>query len=165
MLCALLTSKKSSPNSSSSLLHIHTSIWPSNLKVLVHGQYALFCILSFSCHQATCSHFGNTTPQCNILLAISGPKGVHTRGVPCTVHVNQNWLQITVQCLLFPTAFLDGSTQWNARGLDWREALFIKVSSFQGVNNTYLYEVWTWSSVLIREVSWLGRFPHFRVVL
>jgi len=27
------------------------------------------------------------------------------------------------------------------------------VSSFQGANNTYLYEVGTWSSVLIREVS------------
>ena len=28
-----------------------------------------------------------------------------------------------------------------------------EVSSFQGANNTYLYEVGTWSSVLIREVS------------
>ena len=27
------------------------------------------------------------------------------------------------------------------------------VSSFHGANNTYLYEVGTWSSVLIREVS------------
>ncbi len=27
------------------------------------------------------------------------------------------------------------------------------MSSFQGVNNTYLYEVGTWSSVLIRDVS------------
>jgi len=27
------------------------------------------------------------------------------------------------------------------------------VSSFQGANNTYLYEVGTWSSVLIGEVS------------
>jgi len=27
------------------------------------------------------------------------------------------------------------------------------VSSFQGANNTYLYEVGTWSSVLIRKVS------------
>jgi len=28
-----------------------------------------------------------------------------------------------------------------------------KVSSFQGVNNTYSYEVGIWSSVLIREMS------------
>ncbi len=28
-----------------------------------------------------------------------------------------------------------------------------EVSSFQGANNTYLYEVGTWSSVLIGEVS------------
>ncbi len=29
----------------------------------------------------------------------------------------------------------------------------VLIRSFQGVNNTYLYEVETWSSVLIREVS------------
>ena len=33
------------------------------------------------------------------------------------------------------------------------------VSSFQGANNTYLYEVGTWSSVLIREVSSFQRCP------
>ncbi len=31
--------------------------------------------------------------------------------------------------------------------------LIREVSSFQGVNNTYLYDVGTWSSVLNREVS------------
>ncbi len=34
-----------------------------------------------------------------------------------------------------------------------------EVSSFQWVNNTYLYEVGTWSSVLIREVSLIQGYP------
>ncbi len=37
--------------------------------------------------------------------------------------------------------------------------LIREVSSFRGANNTYLYEVWTWSSVLIREVSLIQGCP------
>jgi len=47
--------------------------------------------------------------------------------------------------------------QWDPSNTDTFEplkcVLIRRVSSFQGANNTYLYEVGTWSSVLIREVS------------
>ncbi len=47
--------------------------------------------------------------------------------------------------------------------------LIREVSSFQGANNTYLYEVGTWSSVMIREVSLiqgcpLGGFPLSNII-
>ena len=49
------------------------------------------------------------------------------------------------------------SLQWNPSNTDTlgplKCVLIRGVSSFQGANNTYLYEVGTWSSVLIREVS------------
>ncbi len=37
--------------------------------------------------------------------------------------------------------------------------LIREVSSYQGVNNTYIYEVGTWSSVLIREMSLIQGCP------
>ncbi len=47
--------------------------------------------------------------------------------------------------------------QWNLSNTDTlgpRKCVLIReVSSFQGANNTYLYEVRIWSSGLIREVS------------
>jgi len=47
--------------------------------------------------------------------------------------------------------------QWDPSNTDTlgslKCALIRGVSSFQGANNTYLYEVGIWSSVLIREVS------------
>ncbi len=47
--------------------------------------------------------------------------------------------------------------QWNLSNTDTlgpiKCVLIREVSSFQGATNTYLYEVGTWSSVLIREVS------------
>jgi len=48
-------------------------------------------------------------------------------------------------------------TQWNpsnANTLGPLKCVLVReMSSFQGVNNTYLYKVGTWSSVLMREVS------------
>ncbi len=44
--------------------------------------------------------------------------------------------------------------QWNLSNTDTVGPIKCReVSSFQGANNTYLYEVGIWSSVLIREVS------------
>ena len=47
--------------------------------------------------------------------------------------------------------------QWNPSNRDTigplKCVLIREVSSFQGKNNTYLYIVGTWSSVLIKEVS------------
>ncbi len=52
--------------------------------------------------------------------------------------------------------------QWNLSNTDtlgpMKCVLIREVSSFQGVNTTYLYEVGTWSSVLIREVSLINSF-------
>ena len=53
--------------------------------------------------------------------------------------------------------------QWNLSNTDTigllNCVLIREVSSFQGVNNTYLYGVGTWSGVLIREVSSFQRCP------
>ena len=53
--------------------------------------------------------------------------------------------------------------QWNLSNTDTigllNCVLIREVSSFQGVNNTYLYEVGTWSGVLIRGVSSFQRCP------
>ncbi len=47
--------------------------------------------------------------------------------------------------------------QWNLSNTDTlgpiKCVLIREVSSFQGANNASLYELGTWSSVLIREVS------------
>ncbi len=49
------------------------------------------------------------------------------------------------------------TVQWNPSNTDTlRPPKCREVSSFQGANNTYLYEVGTWSSVLIRETSLRG---------
>ncbi len=53
--------------------------------------------------------------------------------------------------------------QWNLSNTDTLGpiicVLFREVSSFQGANNTYVYVVGTWSSVLIREVSLIQGCP------
>ncbi len=56
--------------------------------------------------------------------------------------------------------------QWNLSSTDIlgpiKRVLLREVSSFQGANYTYLYEVGTWSSVLIRGVSLIQGCPFKR---
>ena len=86
----------------------------------------------------------------------------------CSQH-GQKWYYIpwnvrcTLGCLCNLAPLLrsklqqDGFLQWNHSNTDilgsLKCVLIEEVSSFRGVNNTFLYEVGTWSSVLIRDVS------------
>ncbi len=53
--------------------------------------------------------------------------------------------------------------QWNLSNTDTfgpiKCVLIREVSSFQGANSTHIYEVGTWASVLIREVSLIQGRP------
>ncbi len=59
--------------------------------------------------------------------------------------------------------------QWNLSNTDTlgpiKCVLIREMSSFQGVNNTHLYEFGTWSSILIREVSLIQGCPLREVPL
>ena len=63
----------------------------------------------------------------------------------------------SMACSSLPGNRSDIDIQWDPSNTDTlgplKCVLIRGVSSFQGANNTYLYEVGTWSSVLIREVS------------
>ena len=76
--------------------------------------------------------------------------------VRLTVHV-QEWLYTVFQsgwCVMNVMLIYSGTPLvWTPLHGPLQYVLIRGVSSFQGVNNTYLYEVGTWSSVLIRGVS------------